>query len=516
MGHRLLDIILLLVLIWTGAQWPPKALAQVSEEDAQAVLSAMAEADMVQEVTPSWKKKRSEGFTGGQWDSRVAISELGRMDSLNRLKIKSPYFSARGRWQNTREGETIQALSAALNFGSLQIRAGGLGLTAGYGLLLSSPGRSGGLAAGQALQPQRNRLKGWATAPDNRSSLGMGFSWAPRGWSIMGLHGRQDEAREGTTIKAVCVGKTLGRFNVGTAVMEMAGQRGLSLSGGFSEGGRHLGFEWALWGRKGQSTKQGVWLVSLNTPLMWGAVLGVQWAASNGSAGPVMGVRPWVLDAWAGAGWAVRLSTRKLKSWRLKLLWAQSRGHDWVGAHQSQSKQFIDILVLGKPWLQGELSLRWHQRIRCWEAWSEDHPWLPPALVKEDERQGFTLRWKFVNPGRVWTYSLRSLGRQGATTNGRRTLFSVRHRRTLAGKTSFLVSFQTAWGAAVDLVTASSPMRGVLLPRHWGHWSSEISAGLEFPLWGMKLMAAVARREPAAGEDRQPDVGIWAGARAQR
>ena len=447
----------------------------IPEEDAQEVLSALADADMAGEVTASWLNQKTEIENGrnwqGQYGARVAISKRGKADHLSRLKFQVARFSGRGRWRRDKTGTSLQAFTAKLDLGSLSLQMGGVGMSTGYGLLVSSPGRSGGLAAGQAIPSPKTRIKGWATTAEKRSILGLGVSWQGKGWFLTGAHGRLGKSDATRKLSTICLEKQLGAIKLGVGVARMADQEGLSISGNWHGGKVHrLGFEWISWGKNGQKSRQGVWLVSLKTGLVWGGTLEAQWAASNGSSGPITGIRPAVLDAWGGAGWVVRVSSPSIKSWRLKILLAESQGKNWIGPHQNLSKQFIDLMVRGRPRPDMQLSVRWHQRIRTREAWSEPYPWLPPALANEDQRLGLTLDLKWKRGGQTWAYSLRSLGRQGATTSGRRSLASIQYRRSYTGRSSLFVSFQSAWGDAVDLVSAVSPMRGVLVPRHWGHW----------------------------------------------
>jgi len=507
------------VLVLTGL-WGTDTEAQdnITAEDAQEVRTALADADMAQEVAVPWQSSSSINSThdswGGRWDARIIVSEKGQADCQTILNLKSSFFSARGRWRRSRDGASFQAFTGNLKWKGLKVLVGGLGMSTGYGLLLNSPGRSGGLSAGQAFASQVTRLKGWATAAEKRSALGLGVSWEGQGWALTGLHGRLTGNDEGPNLSSICVEKQQGVFRLGAAVVKMDHQQGLSFSGRWQQGKQRLGFEWVLWGNPDQEARQGVWLVTLKTPLIRGMTIEAQWAASNGSAGPFMGVRPAVLNSWGGAGWAVRMTGRLDKSWRIKVLLSESQGKDWEGAHQNHAKQFFDFMILGRPLAGCQLSARWHQRIRTWEAWSEIYPWLPPAVVKEDERLGLTVNLKFGSADRSWVYSLRSLSRQGATTNGRRSLVSVRHRRSLGRKFSLMISFQSAWGANVDLVTAINPISGVLLPRHWGKWSSEFLAGIDYTKFGVRLMAAFSRREPAIDSGRSPENALWAGARA--
>jgi len=496
-----------------------QAQTSVPDEDIQELLTALADADLAREVVPSWgnqagKRPGGQGVSG-QWDARLASTGNNPPDILTRLKIVSSRFSLRGRWRKSRDGTQLRAFTAMVNAGPVDLQLGGLGISSGYGLLVGSPGRSGGLAAGQALPSQVTRIKGWATSAEKRSALGLGLRWRSRGWQLVGMHGRMGGTEEGNMLSAGFLQRQQGVFQLTGGVVRMADQRGVSLSGKWQRGAHRMGFEWALWGKTGQNSVRGVWLVSIKSTLMWGVILESQLAASNGSAGPLTGMRPSVLDSWGGSGWVVRLSSRPFKSWRMKFLFAHSGGKDWVGAHQNMGRQFMDLLLQGRPRPGWKVTARWHQRVRTWEAWSEAYPWLPPSLVKEDQRAGLTLELRTEQPGSTWVYSLRSLSRQGAATNGRRSLVSIRHRRMVSRRLSVLLSMQSAWGAAVDLVTAINPVRGVLLPRHWGHWSSEVLVGMEYSLGIVRIMVAASRREPAAGDNRPAENGFWVGARSR-
>jgi len=495
------------------------AQGQVSDEDAQEVLEAISEADMAQELPSYWEnrnaEKQNDKNRAGLWDTRFALEEGDRVDSLSKFKIQSSVFSARGRWRRNADQKNVTAFTAGLKTGSLNVQLGGVGMSVGYGLLISSPGRSGGLAAGQSLPSQANRIRGWATTPGKRSVVGVGMTWRSEHWGLMGMHGRLGDAGEGTQLSAVFVERQLGVVKTGMSLARVDGQLGASCSGQWQKSRHRFGFEWVLWEGTDRKTHHGVWLISWKMTRILGWAMEVQWSASNGSDGPATGIRPGVLDAWNGAGWAIRISSPSVKSWRLKVLLAESGGKDWVGPHQSQTRGFFDVKIQGRPVPGWEFSSRWHQRIRTWDAWSETYPWLPSQRVKEDRRQGLGLDLKSTGRKRGWVFSLRSLSRQGAATNGRRSLASVRHRIKWGRNTSFLFSFQTAWGDPVDLVSAINPVAGLLLPRHWGHWSSEILAGMERTIWGTRIMVAISRREPTVEADRPPEHCLWAGARVR-
>lgn len=485
-------------------------------EDTQDVLSALADADMAEEVTVSWQNspstnKRPTNWTG-KLETRLAFSENSRTDIVSRLEMQYTNLFIRGRVRRDKSGVRAQAFTARWEKDSLNFQIGGLGMSAGYGLLINSPGRSGGLAAAQAFPGMRTKIKGWATAPARRSALGVGLSWQPKGWNLTAMHGRTGESPDSEDLSAAFLEKRWGHFNLGLGAVHMASRFGGSINGRWVKGAHHLGFEGAVWEKTGQYSLPGVWLVSLKSTLTW-VTVEAQWAASNSSEGNQTGVRPSVLNDWGGAGWGIRLSSRSVKTWRVKVLIAQSQGVDRLGVHQNNSRKFMDLVVQGRPYKFWNFSARWHQRFQFRYSWSENYPWLPPVQTHEDERLGFTLDLKYDRQGRSWNYSLRSLAREGPATSGRRSLFSVRHRRVLGDKLSLLFSFQSAWGAAVDLVTAINPVRGVLLPRHWGRWSSEILVGLDYHILGMQVMGAFSRREPASGHEHPAENSFWTGAR---
>ncbi len=103
----------------------------------------------------------------------------------------------------------------------------------------------------------------------------------------------------------------------------------------------------------------------------------------------------------------------------------------------------------------------------------------------------------------------------GASTSGRRTLGGVRFRGRVLRKVSYLLSYQWAWGDAIDLVSAVNPLRGLVLPRHWGKWASEILLGLEYSNRLGRIMLAFSRREPALGGIGKGENRLWAGFQAR-
>ncbi len=478
----------------------------------------MQESDLPAEVPPlldSKKPHRDARSLQGWLDGRMALTSDGEMDKLSRLKIQSRGFSARGRVRRTFDGARLVVGTAMLNLGPLELQAGGIGMNAGFGLLIQRPGRSSGLAAGQSFRGFSNQVVGWATLPERKSVWGLAAKLKGRGWSLAAMHGRSGDGKSKTPMSALHLTREMGPLLLGVGVMHLPRQRGATISGVWQKGPTNLGFEWVAWENSGAGGIHVAWLVSLNRRLPLGIGLQARWAASSSTDGPFTGGRPAVLNTWGGSGWAVRLRGQLTDHWRLQMLWCESGGPDWAGLHRRRRKRFADFLLLGRFPLGWECKVRWHERIRISEGWSEVYPWMPPFVIGEDERAGLALSLKREQAQGTWFATVRSLGRQGAVTNGRRTLAGIRCRGRVSTVVSLLFSYQWAWGAPVDLVSAVNPLRGLVLPRHWGYWSSEFMVGAELATRLGRIMATFSRREPAVGSVDQAEDRLWVGFQAR-
>jgi hypothetical protein len=496
-----------------------EVLAQPLEEDLQEVLQALEMADLPLEQIPDLvvtpKPQPPKYPWQGQWDSRVSFNARGHTAITTRLQVNNSWLSSRAKFHQSSAGENLLAHTTKLRWGPMSVSLGGVGMSAGFGLLLQGPGRAGSLAAGQALRSVANGVKGWATTPDNRSCQGVGLAWRGLGWSLSGIHGSLGGVDTGGKVNTVLLEKRWSSLNLALGVARWLQQQGATLSGQWKKNSSRFGFEWASWESRGLAGRHGVFLVSFRTRLPKGLALESQWSAANSSDGPASGARPPLLNAWGGAGWAMRLVYNPPSVWRFKILWARNNGVDWDGPHRKQEGQFFDLVIQGKPRPGWEVTGRWHNRLRAWEAWSDTFPWLPPSPVGQDERSGCSVDLKREGQSGSWVYSYRGLQRTGVTTAGRRSLASIRNRRSLGGALAMQFSFQMAWGDPVDLVSAINPLLGLVLPRHWGHWSSEVLVGLELRFLGLVTQTAFSRREPAAGADRHPEYNLWLGARAR-
>ncbi len=493
---------------------PELGLSQddIQYEELQEILKAMQDSDMPAEAIQVQNPTESKGgqrFFQGWWDGRASFAPESNADIVSRLKFTTKRFETRARVRKDSQGEKLLAGTAKFEFGPLQVQAGGVGMNVGYGLLMQRPGRSAGLSAGQSFQSFGNRIVGWGTLPEKRSLWGLAARVKTHQWMVSAMNGQSGSSKINTAVSALHFSRALGALSLGVGLMRAAGQTGGSISGLWEKEETAFGFEWMTVGKNFKDDRHGAWLLSLKTQLVHGVGLQARWAASNSDAGSIMGGRPGVLGSWGGNGWAIRLKKRLAGRWLIQVLWADSNGPHWKGSHQRQRKRLADIMIQGRLSRGWKMRVRWNERTRLTDGWSEEFPWLPPAPLSEDKRVGFAVDLKKQDGLKEWVIFLRSLGRDGAGSVGRRTLTGVRHRRAISNTISCLMSYQWAWGDAVDLVSAVNPVRGLILPRHWGSWAAETLVGVEFQTGFGRLMAAFSRREPVADNAKKMENRFW-------
>ncbi len=492
---------------------------QTVEEDLQEVLEALATADQpYPDLGPEGAEKiksSTEGSWHGLWDCQVRIGAEGEVARSAKWKLQDSWFEFKGKvWQPLAGAQSV-ALTGRFRWGKLDLYWGNIGLISGYGLLIQGPGRTGGLAANQAFRSHSNRIKSWAAKPDQRAYQGLGSTWKGETWCLTVFSG-QGRVKEVTgKIGSLFLEKTFSTLNVTLGWVDQWIHKGATISASWDKGPHQMGFEVMGWKSPGFPGYHGDWLVSWRTRFSKATELTAQWVASNSNLGPKSGARSPILGAWGGAGWAFRLVRKLVPGWRLKSLWSENQGVDWQGPHRKQKGMFVDLLLEGTPHPGWNFLARWHQRTRSRQAWSEFYPWLPPALVARDERSGFSLRLKVKGDSSSWSYSLRNLQRKGTASPGSRFLAALGNRRRLSRILGMKLSFQTAWGDPIDLVGAVNPLQGLVLPRHWGHWSTEMLLGLDIRVKDILLQGSASRREPTPGDGNPAEYLFWLGARAR-
>jgi hypothetical protein len=94
--------------------------------------------------------------------------------------------------------------------------------------------------------------------------------------------------------------------------------------------------------------------------------------------------------------------------------------------------------------------------------------------------------------------------------SGRRSLLGLNGHLNLGSGWRVRGTWVTAWGDPVDLVSAVSPMTGLVLPRHWGHWRSESVLGLERTGRTVRIRLAASLRRPDQDPSNNPLPSCWA------
>jgi hypothetical protein len=89
--------------------------------------------------------------------------------------------------------------------------------------------------------------------------------------------------------------------------------------------------------------------------------------------------------------------------------------------------------------------------------------------------------------------------RDGGWPSRRRNLLGLKADWKLRSGWSVRAGWSGAWGQDVDLVSVSSPLPGYVLPRHWGHWSTEACGGITRRSGPWRGDLGFSLREPALG-----------------
>ncbi len=269
-----------------------------------------------------------------------------------------------------------------------------------------------------------------------------------------------------------------------------------------------------------------VWQAAPGIPPTGAAVLQVGWKPAIGSgiegmlgyadlAGtPGLASRPAVLPGWDARGLALRGFTRTGSGTVLRAMVHLGRSLDRVGSRSREVKTLIDLQAGKKLWEQVELAIRYRSTdLRTW-GWSQRYPWQPPRTTGSQRRTIISAQVVLEQPRVRARLMVRSYGLGKEINNGRRSLVSLTGGYVLGKRWKFRGSWVTAWGDPVDLVSAISPLTGMVLPRHWGRWRSETVLGLQWEFGGARIQVAGSLRnpEPGGGERKVQTVWIQAGA----
>lgn len=348
-------------------------------------------------------------------------------------------------------------------------------------------------------------------SPDPRALTGWGGTLRRGSWGLVVLSGRSkaNEGEPGPVVSALQVGAGGSTWHVSGAVIAGPQERGGSLAWGVRSASLAVNVEGVLW-QPGPGIPAALSMVGhLGWALNRKTGIEFQWGFADQSGGPLLASRPAVLPGWSGRGFALRGYAPLGERMRLRVMLWRGQLPDRAGIRGQESKSLVDILVtkILRPGL--DLSARFRSTGRRRREWSERYPWQPAELSAQEDREVLTGQVVWEKSGLRARMMVRSYGRDTNVAEGRRSLAGFSGRLNTARGWMFRGSWTTAWGDPVDLVSAVSPLTGLVLPRHWGNWRSETMAGLEWAGHGARIQAAVSSRIPEEGQGSSPVLTIW-------
>lgn len=455
----------------------------------------------------------SGGFFSARGSIRVRMGQYQHegLDKYGQARLEMRWLRLRARVREYRSGLKETAGTLAIGGETLELRLGALGLAHGYGMLMAAPGRGSSLAADGGFAPGRERMVAWVGTPDQRTRKGIGARVRWGNWicrtlkevaSISGSPGRG--------LNAVQVGHGGKDWNLSVAGLALGGQRGGSLAGTISTGPVGLGFETLIWQTNPSVSLAGGAVVYAGWKMDRRTGVELQMGFSDLPGAPPLAGRPAVLPGWAGRGFALRAFTRLDSGLLLRGLIHQGGHWDPTGSRSRHEKDLMEIQA-GKrlaPWL--ELSFRLRRTSRRDRDWSERYPWQPAVESGAENRTISSAQLAMERPRWRARVLLRSYSLDREVGGGRRSLAGLSGRRTLGRIWNLRASWISAWGQPVDLVSAVSPLSGMVLPRHWGHWRSESVIGLECRRGSGRLQAAASLRYPETENGLHPLLTLWA------
>lgn len=386
--------------------------------------------------------------------------------------------------------------------------AGNLVLRHGLGLVATDPGRRATPAADGTLARTAGGLAPVTSAGDRSLRIGLGAGRS--GWRLEGLMAaRPDSGRPRDWAARMAHGDRGTTWSVLVA-RDSLGTR-LGAAGRLAR--TALAVDWEL------ASGPGLVPLAAVAGLAWQPVprLRVEFMSGASHGSPVS--RCAVLPGGASRGWAGRLQWRERGVGALAVLLQGAEANDEGAGDPLRRRLSVQEATWERQAAGGVRAfLRCRRTSRRPWQWSGRAPWLPatagPASVRTLVAAGVERESGPALLGAHWRAFTAADG-QGA---GTRQSLSLLARRTGSNGRELRVEATTAWGDPVDLVQATSPLPGLVVPRHWGRWRSELVVGGS-AAWGpLKLRAALARRLPdgasaAAGPPAGAALEGWVEAR---
>lgn len=437
------------------------------------------------------------------------------------------------------DGSVLLAGGAAASRGAWAAAIGNVETDHGLGLLSASAGRWRSLSAAAPLARAGLgwSLSGALDAP--RAVAGLAVQIPVGGGALQLVRGASARPeRPAALARAEILHARWAREGPRASVAVLVGSweevRGGSVCGGWAAGPWSGLFESALWRAPGEEVTQGAAVAGVAWAHERGWRLDLQAAAGWAREAPPHGSRPAVLPAPEGRGWAVRAAGPFSRGVVAQALLAEGEATSVAAASGTPERARNGQRELAVVWRAGDgwrAELRWTGRAEREIGWRNRSPWLPPAAAAWEERSQLAATVSGARGPWRWRLSARTLrqarvaaaGENGGGSEAggdgtaagaaaaaspavRRAHFSCQVDR--GGRHGWLVrlAWGSAWGEPIDLATISSPWPGLSVPRHWGGWSGETSAGLGWRARRWEWGVALARRWAAAPP---AEWGVW-------
>lgn len=394
----------------------------------------------------------------------------------------------------------------------LEVRAGDVGYGWGQGALAARPGRGTSLSADDRLRPPRTGPSSGGSAFERWAATGVAARLRLGAWRFGGLAGAvQDERNGGKDRRALVeLGFETDAVAAGLVLSRNGTESGAGLAGNWRRGMLDGSGEAAGWQQDGGGDGR-AFAAALGAQPMRSLRVEAAVAAATGRGAARAGRRSPLLPANEGSGWAVRCGYRAPGGVGARVLVSRGRGIEADATPSCVTRDLTDVDLTWRARPRTRCAVRWRNRRESVGAWSVLYPWEPvswrPATVRNVLTLSVEQRTRRLD-GRAM---LRVLTDDDGERNRDRSLFGLQGGWHPGQRWRIRFAWTAAWGGDADLLSATVPIQGVMLPRHWGHWSSESLLGIETDRrrWGVR--AAFSRRLPTLEAAGKTEWTVWAG-----
>jgi hypothetical protein len=519
----------LLLLFWATSACPQNEQNASSPmvEDIDAVQEVLGSADVpltrlqLQEILGGAGSSQGKGKPFGpmlagyagwrhQWDRKMGSAWTSRMN------FKGNSFNMR--LKHTKGNTGVSETAGFMVFEKLHLKMGlgDFGMNHGFGLLKAGPGRGAYLGSDNKFGMKRQGIRPWSGGVDSGALRGGSLQWCKGGkWDVSFVMGQVNGVDKDPLLpKPVEKMLRLGGHDEGKKwgfLMASSGtDMGFSIAGSSVGSMAHASFEVAGW-RAGQ--------VQTIAAFAWALVVGMEpwnnWVtegvlvATDGTGFFTGGQLPYLPAGEGGRGWFLRGGRKVPGVGHVMLLVGKMKHRTTTGTGQRHNTILLDLQGRWLPRKGLEINARWRRRHRVTEMWSAIYPWQAPFNSGQELRSVLSgqIKWK---SGPMTTKFMARHYQQGKDeTWGVRSLVSVAAIYRVGKNLAIQGSNTTAWGDPIDLVSALSPMAGLVLPRHWGNWREETTIGIRLSWKKCQVRSGFSLRLPESWHFEKTNTSFW-------